>query len=603
MAVLFFKLVLFALFIVAAGLASRRLLSVLGLKLNRRRRMKLANPLVREGIYGDRTVSHAVYNFIPVKYQDVHPGRQVPVKGKFKLKVKDLFAAVDYFLDNPVTCKNLLILADPGMGKSTLCINYFCHNQGRGKEARHTLFLVPLNRDDADSLIMECPLKENRVLVLDGLDEDPKAFGDPHQRLLHLAGLGRAYNRMMITCGLDFIPKTRRLKSHRGYVSVVPKKGDDLRPARFRRFFLSPLQSRDLAAVAMASRSFWKTKKEKEIINFLHSGAPACITPFTAGYLDNIWSDDIPGLTKKADIFHFILQRQMGREFAWKDKPVLERFLCLLARDLFLERTLRGEEAMPPDALDLKAREWRIPVAPFRNGPPFLVSYGRGGKLMFSHRAFLEFLFIRQLMTRDRSCSHVPLTGLMKTFFFETMGNLHGPDLATEFQWLGQYNLKVAGIREKSPEGDRLTRAGLFRHMLQNTTRHAFLARLAPLFDNPIFYEFGWNRELYLNLRRAVLGAKTSLMRLEKPKWTVMINPGHIEIQKRHQKAEKILISEANYREYERLRKDEHMIRLNRAIGLNGLRMLNRINQSKQFCALPDPDSPRTFTLFFLEMP
>ena len=50
------------------------------------------------------------------------------------------------------------------------------------------------------------------------------------------------------------------------------------------------------------------------------------------------------------------------------------------------------------------------------------------------------------------------------------------------------------------------------------------------------------------------------------------------------------------------MKDDILQIKLNREIGLNGLKMLNNINQSKKIVVLPDIKTFKKFTLYFEEV-
>jgi hypothetical protein len=82
--------------------------------------------------------------------------------------------------------KFVLILADAGMGKSALVINYFLYNARRKQLwLKQRIVIRYLGFGDVIPRLKSIPDNEKSVttLILDGFDEDPLAAADAHQRL------------------------------------------------------------------------------------------------------------------------------------------------------------------------------------------------------------------------------------------------------------------------------------------------------------------------------------------------------------------------------------------------------------------------------------
>lgn len=556
---------------------------------SQKKRVEKLQHFIHANTFDKQTVLRAAATYVPPRFQEIPPTLRLPKKRRFRIKRKNLLKTLDFFLDQPVRCPHLLILADSGMGKTTLALNYYLHNDTRPADERHRIAVIPLGLQDADQRIQSVPDKAGTVLFLDGLDEDPAAVTDPRKRLRDLMDMARDFRRFIITGSILFIPGLNRATTSKGYV-VLDKDAD--RPKyQLRRFFLSPMGDAAATKVLNIGRSFLKDRLDKEDLALIKSNATFSVTPLMLRYLP----DDIPDnfhLLSKYEMYDTIVEGQIRSESNWKNKAELKRFLNLLARDLFLERADRKAEAIPGNELEQKASDLGIPLRPFRQEVPALMSHTRSNTLRFAHRSFLEFLFIRQLMTGDRACYQLLLTDLMKEFFFDALESRSSVHLKVEWQWLSQFGIKVQGIK---PKGN------MFRFVLEKKPSYQFLNRLTHLFKNPIFYEFGWDEILHNKLKKARYQGKTSLMRVERKKLTVMINPNTIEITKGHQNLEKIVFNQQEFEDYGNLKNDIPLVRLNRAVGLKGLRILHTINQSDQVCTLPDLKTGRTYTVYFRE--
>ncbi|MFH2059689.1 MAG: hypothetical protein ABIJ59_12410 [Pseudomonadota bacterium] len=555
--------------------------------------------LTNSNMYDKQTINQALKSYIPPKFQEIHPNKRA-TKGKYRIRRKDLTTAVDLFLDHKVPCRHLLLLADSGMGKTCFALNFYIHNKNRPKKNRHKIVLIPLRLPNADQLILSLPDQNDCVLFLDALDKDIKAFQKPHERIRQIIDQTSKFKRVIITSNLNFIPAIRHLPTQKGYEIIEPKNINDNRIYRLRRFYMSPMTLSDVKKNLNAKIPFWQKNLRKKIEELIRENPSLDITHLMLNYLIEIIQED-PNILSKNDVYKAMLKKRMNHELHWEDKTLFNQFLQKLATDLYLRWIQTGEESISIDTLGQKARTWGITLHDFTNDMQSVLNQGSSGLLRFTHRSIMEYLFVQQLISGDKSCYQVPLTDLMKKFLFEILCVDQSVNLKLEFNWLTLFELKAQGLTRKTTLDNTTEQTNIFQTILKKNNQYEFLNRLNTLFQNPIFYEFGWDPTLNKNLDQAIFQSKSSVMKLDKKKWTVLINLQTIEITKQDQKNVQILINKNECREYSNIQDDISLITLNNAIGLKGLEMLNNINQSKSIAALPDLKTFNTFTICFEE--
>ena len=133
-------------------------------------------------------------------------------------------------------------------------------SQMTGDTRRHLFFLGAAN---AGQLIKSVSDKNHTVLLLDGLEEDIRAFESPHDRLRQILDMTRGFRRVILTCRLDFIPTFKNLPVLDGYEILAPKRGDKQK-YRLKRIYISPLSFSDAGLILEHQLAFWKARRIKK---------------------------------------------------------------------------------------------------------------------------------------------------------------------------------------------------------------------------------------------------------------------------------------------------------------------------------------------------
>ena len=88
-------------------------------------------------------------------------------------------------------------------------------------------------------------------------------------------------------------------------------------------------------------------------------------------------------------------------------------------------------------------------------------------------------------------------------------------------------------------------------------------------------------------------------MELKEKRQNVLITSSQSEISQKSQKTKQIKLSQTIFEEYERLIESDVSTQLCERVGIEGLKMIARLNRSGKLALLPDLDTFDTFTLFF----
>ncbi len=495
------------------------------------------------------------------------------------------------FIEKDMDGKNLLILAEPGMGKTTFALNFYLEVSDK-----HPLVLIPLNLANSDEMIDATPGKNKTTLLLDGLDEDVKALGNPLERLIQLLEKAGEYKKVIITSTIRFIPAHKFVAKQKGYEAIVSGNEHSSRIYRLKRLYMPQLSLTRAQKQLEYLLPFWKNSTKRKIINYIQSNSSG-ITPFTLNYLPHMLPKNEITLSKNL-VYEHIIDFGMDQEHHWQDKQKLYLFLRRLSADLVLNKVSRGEERIHKEALGEKAKAWGITPKPFQKDINALINHSPSDHLKFTHRSVMEYLFVQQLLSGDKSCGQVALTFGMKEFIFESIEKGQTKKLTSELDWLSGFSLKIQGLKLKS-NTDQASSSSIFRAILKKNSQYGFLSRLPKLFKNPFFSEFGWDPLLLKNLKLAVFKSKSSFMKQKKTRWHVLINAQKVEITKPGKMLKQIAIKQNIFEEYANLEENDLFITFCRTVGLEGLRAINTINQSGRIAVLPDLVNFKKFTLFF----
>lgn len=173
-------------------------------------------------------ISNLDLEYIVPDLQDFNPPDEKNSPG-LNVTREPAFNFVDRFVRRLNLAENgnrcLFILGDAGMGKTSLLVMLKYRHLTSFLPTCHDYVLLKLGPDTMDR-IAAISNPANTVLLLDSLDEDPKAHGMPggaQERLLELLPVLVRFHRTVITCRTQFFPNaSRHLTTLAGHFVIDP---------------------------------------------------------------------------------------------------------------------------------------------------------------------------------------------------------------------------------------------------------------------------------------------------------------------------------------------------------------------------------------------
>ncbi len=162
--------------------------------------------------YSTHEIRRATEFYVETTCQNVAPSKEhEPGKSRlFVAKEKVL----PFFLNNAFKAGQdeyqfYIILADSGMGKTTLLINLYLRYTSQFLPQPYTIKLFPLGDSRTDQEIDKMSVDEQRhtILLLDAFDEDIQAVASHTTRIDALIQKTQEFREVVLTCRTQFFPR------------------------------------------------------------------------------------------------------------------------------------------------------------------------------------------------------------------------------------------------------------------------------------------------------------------------------------------------------------------------------------------------------------
>ena len=391
---------------------------------------------------------------------------------------------------------HLFVLADAGMGKTSLLIELALAKMSRLWPPKHHCYLLKLGPSTLDA-VATIPNPQDTHLLLDSLDEDPMALGRTRDRLVDVLDATRHFRKVVVTSRTQFFEPDRE-EAGRAWLG----------PYRCPLYYLSPFTD-DQVNRYLAKRltpTAWqrivgrqhpdldRAKEAAKLMGQLRA------RPMLLSYIDDILEGSGTGHSyDEYGLYTIVVDQWLARE-ACKARERGE--VGLTARRLLLSVMVLATEAQETGTRELD----RVRIAGLSaqmgevsavermtlEGRSLLNRTGSGA-YRFAHYSFQEYLaaralcFHREAFVRE---PHFQWTDLLKTFFVQASKRKQADSHSTKLQGtdlqrrnLVDADLRGANLQDADLEGALLVFANLQDANLQNANLrgalldHASLAR------------------------------------------------------------------------------------------------------------------------------
>lgn len=355
-------------------------------------------------------------------YQDCQDND--PAADTTSVQRRSVFAELDRLLGPPLQARIIMILADSGMGKTALLSKYYAYHWNSAKRsAKFNLLVVPLNRQDADKIIGLVPMEKRNqtVLFLDSLDEDPFANIDCQRRLRDIAVLAAQFHCVLVTSRTQFFSNEAAITIPAPIPVIAGPVGlGETPPVSFMKIYLSPfshIQMRRYLRKRFLLRFHPKT--------YFHARSTAkrfadlISRPMLLTYIQDLVNEKRE-LRYTFEVYQVIVEQWLKREVTVKhlakNSSMLLNFSYKMAGDLFA----KGLDRLSENELKNIAVPFTVELDYMEIQQRSLLNRDDKGNWKFAHNSIMEYLLVRECFNGDGQPFWVsagrPWTDQMKLF-------------------------------------------------------------------------------------------------------------------------------------------------------------------------------------------
>lgn len=385
--------------------------------LHTRRAAAIAESLRRKthvASFSDAEIREAVQQYIIPDASNVDPTDDDDLRN-FAFVREGVFAVVERALSTGSNAR-LLILADSGMGKTTLLLNIFARELKKRNKLRREMALVSLGRADADDQIKAVVDKRNTILLMDAFDEDTQAINDHKARLQHVMGLAADFKAVILTCRTQFFASDKAIPTTSGVARVGPKKAGTHGSQHFQRVYLLPFIRRQIDAYLRTITPWYGVGKRRRAHNLVARIPELTVRPMLLGLLPDLLSRESE-FNELWDLYQFMVDSWLTRESYWIEPKELLDVSKKVAVDIYLNRYARRSERLSLDDLAVLLKKSSSSIETWKLTGRSLLNRDSAGNYKFAHRSIMEFLFIAALVDGSDECASVPWTDMMRDLF------------------------------------------------------------------------------------------------------------------------------------------------------------------------------------------
>lgn len=377
---------------------------------------QILNEKFGRGPYDKDTIERSTKYYIRPKCTNIDPAQEQEPRHALVAVKEDLFERIDDFISSDDSKRHLLILADSGMGKTSLVLNYYAQNTHRRK--KQNLALVPLGIKDAEELIEKIPNKEKIVIFLDALDEDVKALANHKDRITLLMQKCRKFKKVIITCRTQFFPRAEEVPVETGVLRLGPRQAGDKGLYEFWKLYISPFENSDVKKYLYKRYPFWNRTKRKKALDIAIKIPLLSVRPMLLAHIPDIAASSTQ-IKYTYQLYEIMIDAWLEREAYWVDKELLRRFSEKLALDIYLNREKRGSEGVLYEELKKLADNWGINLDNWQLGGRSLLNRDANNYYKFAHRSIMEYLVVKIMLSGEEGDTSLILTDQMKFFLRE----------------------------------------------------------------------------------------------------------------------------------------------------------------------------------------
>ncbi len=377
--------------------------------------------------------------FIPTQFQNISPTKEEEPEFSNKFVSKDKvipFFIKTVFDDKKDNEKFYLVLADSGMGKTTLLINLFVkYHSFFNFRRNYPMRLYPFGDDRILDRIKEIDpeVAKNTILLLDAFDEDKKLLQTDEndtltdddrfrKRMDEIIETVRDFREVIITSRTQYFPGQED-KSYELKIPRFDEKGFHI----LAKFYISPFDRKEIRHYLNKKYGFlrfWKYWKKKKALEIVGHSPKLMVRPMLLSYIDLLVDRD--GIFKNTyEIYETLVDEWLNRESnkrkhkssdRKKFKQDLLNYSRWIALEIYEHRNVMNLLSVSKKrALEI-ADEHNIDLKGFEITGQSLLTRDANSNWKFAHKSIWEYFIAKEMI----DC-------------FPQKMNLDGMDMARQF--------------------------------------------------------------------------------------------------------------------------------------------------------------------------
>jgi uncharacterized protein YjbI with pentapeptide repeats len=331
-----------------------------------------------------------------------------------------VFSTLDKALSQESESRYIIVLADSGMGKSALLLNYYAGVLKNRRRMGLQVRLFPANGFSRKD-VMTLPDRDQTVLFLDALDEDMVASADLKARLRSILEATKDFRKIVITCRTQFFSKDDEIPTRTGVIRMGPRSAGQSAEYLFHKLYLSPFNDEQIERYLKKRYRLFQRGKRTRAAELAKKIPNIAVRPMLLAHIDTLLG------TTRTIRYSFELYEEMIEAWLAREEGMVEgvtgkelrEFSERLAVDLFCNHDQRGSERIPKPEIAALARQWGIPLEEWKLTSRSLLNRDADGNYKFAHRSIMEYLFVKRHVSGAEEIQSVPWTDQMRTFLVE----------------------------------------------------------------------------------------------------------------------------------------------------------------------------------------
>lgn len=364
--------------------------------------------------FSSEEIKAATLEYIVPNCSNIDPSNQDDLRNTVGVR-QNVFEALSDEFDSGTKC-HLLVLADSGMGKTTLLLNLWSREQKKSVNRRNRMALVPLGQGNAIEQIKAISNHRNTILLLDAFDEDTRAIEDAMSRMGEIMESASDFKAVVMTCRTQFFPTEDAVPRETGVKRVAARRAGVPTFYQWRTVYLLPFNSNQVRKYIRTTIPWHKLKQRKNAFKIVDDISDLASRPMLAALIPELASSktEVHGLW---DLYSFMVDSWLTRESSWIEPDKLARLSKVLAVDFVLKRTERNSERISVDEMLGVLSLSNETIAGWQLTGRSLLNRDSDGRYKFAHRSIMEFLFVQAFIEGDDRCGAVLWTDMMCQLF------------------------------------------------------------------------------------------------------------------------------------------------------------------------------------------